>query len=426
MHNVDVYGFGERLTLESFDNSALDLMVAEGRNSIVELVSAANSMEALADGLESTGVSRQDAITLESISPGLLPENYPVNSFTLVPSPTNLRIALESIDSFRNLSIANVLKAVYRFLSTIVNWVATHVKKLFTVSNKDGQRVVANISATVTSASSIITQTSKRVDAATEDQYAKSLEKAKLTISDAFNHLTRRLVTEPGAVGAILALRNELHTVYAKMDTITEKFILAVEASQTESRYSEAANMLTDLAGLNIDSLVDVTPLANVLDVTKQVPKLKGAEQVKALRDLCAKLSGKISSWDVKTADTIQGMFGLCGRLDELLEALDDPLVGHDVPKVADFSNKGKGAPKEIAQPLTDAGTKLTEAFVVAQDCVAIFVALFTEVMSLTQVSWDASKQLMGAVATKAKTNKDVKELVETIEANLKKSLKRA
>ena len=426
MPNPDIYGFGNRLSVESFDNSPIDLMVAEGRNSIEELISAANSMEAIAVDVRDNGISRQDAITLESISPGLLPDRFPVNSFTMVPSPTNLKVALESIDAFRNLSLANLLKAVYRFLANIADWIVTQVKKLFTTTSKDGQRVLANAQATVQAADNIVTQTSKRVDPATEDQYNKALEKAKLTISDAFNHLTRRLINEPGTIGAIEGLRAELHTVYAKMDTITEKFILAIEASQTESRYSEAAGMLSDLASLNVDTLVDVSPLAMVLDVTKQVPKIKGAEQVKALRDLCSKLSGKVSSWDVKTSDTVQGMLSLCTRLDVLLDCLDDPLIGHDVPKVLDFTNKGKGAPAEIVQPLANAGQTMTEAFGVAQNCVGIFVMLFNEIMSLTQVTWDASKQLMGAVAMKAKTNKDVKEMVETIEAHLKQSLQRA
>lgn len=426
MPKEDVYGFGDRLSLEAFDMSAIDMANAEGRSSIEDLVAAANSMEALSESIHTNGVSRQDAVTLESIAPTILPTTTPVNSFTLYPTATNLKVALEAIDSWRNLNIANLLKAVYKFLADIVSWIIAQFKKLFNKTHTEGPRVIANIQATTSAASSVMTQTGNNVNADTSKQYDKALEKAKLTVSDAFNHLTRRLVNEPGTIAALNNLRAQLHTAYAKLDTVTEKFSTALEACQSESRYDEAAAMLSDLAALNPDTLVNVDDLAMVLDVTKQVPKLTGAKQITALRDLCKKLSGKTSSWDVKNSDTVQAIDGLCGRLVQLVDVLADPMIGSEIPEVHDFTTKARGAPDKIAQPLMDASRKLSDAFVVTQDCVAIFIMLYTEVMSLIQATWDASKILMGAVSTAAKRNKDVKDMVEAIEANLKATLKKA
>lgn len=426
MPKEDVYGFGDRLALEAFDTTTIDMMAAEGRSSIEDLVSAANSMEALSESIQANGVSRQDAVTLESIAPTILPVHIPVNSFTLYPTATNLKVALEAIDSWKNLNIMNLLKAVYKFLTDVVTWIINQFKKLFGKNQTEGPRVLENTRQTVTAASNIMTQTSTKVDANTVKDFDKALEKAKLTVSDKFNHLTRRLVNEPGTVSVLNNLRNQLHTAYAKLDTVSEKFAKAIEACGNESRYDEAVAMLNDLGALNPDTLVDTTELAILLDVTKQVPKLTGAKQITALRDLCQKLVGKHSSWDVKNSDTVQALTGLTERLDQLVEAIVDPLLGDSVPEVHDFTSKAKGAPDKIAQPLMDASRKLGDSFVVAQDCLAIFSILHTQILSLVEGAWDASKILMGSVATAAKRNKEVKELVESIETSLKATLKKA
>jgi len=429
MHNTDPYGFGTVLSLEAFDTTGLDLTRADDANAISELVSAANSMEELSETLlTNQAVSRNDAVTMESIAPGILPTRAPVNSFTLHPTATNLKVALEAIGNWRNLNIANMLKAIYKFVANVISWVINKIKSLFGKGSdpKDGKRVVDNLRLTVTAADDIITQTSPNVDAKSIAKYNEALEKAKLKVSDHFNHLVRDLVNSPGTISALNNLRSNIHTAYAKVDTLSNKFTIALDLCKAEGTYQEANNLLSDLAAFKPETLVDLKELAMVIDITKRSAQLKGDEQAKALRELCGRQSAKRSSWDVKTQDTVQAFHLLADRVVALLDAVDDPQIGTDIPEVKDFSEKAKGAPDAISSSLINASDVMTRGFEVMQDVVAVLVAIYQELMSLVQVMWDAAKFLMGAVATTAKQTSEVKETVASIEARLKTALKKA
>jgi hypothetical protein len=116
----------------------------------------------------------------------------------------------------------------------------------------------------------------------------------------------------------------------------------------------------------------------------------------------------------------------LATRLADLFEVLDDPIIGDEVPTVKDFSGRAKDAPSDLTPALETAGTKITEAFEVTRDTVAIFVLIAREVLNITQITWDASKKVMGEIATKAKQTSEVKDMVTNIETNLKAALKKA
>lgn len=82
---------------------------------------------ALADSLFDLGmemfttgkVSREMAMSLESISPDLIDERFPVNSYTLKPSRTNLSVAMESALSGRNILIGGIIGGILLLLVKI-------------------------------------------------------------------------------------------------------------------------------------------------------------------------------------------------------------------------------------------------------------------------------------------------------------------
>lgn len=427
MHKQDPYGFGDVLSMESFDSGSLSGATSEEANSIQELIASANTLRDIgANIVESNGVSQQDALAMESIYPGILPARAPVGSFTKQPTQTNFAVALEALGAWSNFNIANLLKAVYRFLANIIAWIVNQVKNLFG-NTKDGARVAKNITATVTAADTIVSSTSTYVPVDTSKAYEKALEKAKLQVSDGFNHLLKRLVTEDGAITAINTIRSQLHTAYAKLDTLTNKYAHALEiCGKGQIHYAEANGLFSDLGSLNVDTLIDLSVAVGFFDQTRQLGTLSGVKQVAALRDHCLKLSKKQSSWDVKTTDTLSAFSILATRLSDLFEVLDDPIIGDEVPTVKDFSGRAKDAPSDLTPALETAGTKITEAFEVTRDTVAIFVLIAREVLNITQITWDASKKVMGEIATKAKQTSEVKDMVTNIETNLKSALKKA
>lgn len=428
MHNTDPYGFGGKLSLEAFDMTGVDLQRADDASTVQDLITSANAMEEISTTItQSRAISRQDAVAMESIAPGILPTTAPVRAFTLQPTPTNLKIALEAISDWRNMSVSNVLKAVWKFIMNCLRWVRDKIKGIFGgATPTDGKRVVENARLTMTAVDDIINQVGPSVDPKDAEQFTQAMEKAKLKISDHFNHLLRDLVNSPGTVSAINNLRSNIHTAYGKMDTLSSKFAIALDLSKAEATYADAANMLSDVASFKPATLVDLSQIAGLVDISKRTVKLDGDEQAKSLRELCDRQRKKRSSWDVKTQDTLQSFLLLAERAVDLLDAVDDAAIGTDIPDVVDFSDKAKNAPQPIAQPLMDASAVMTHGFEVMQDTISVFVYIYEELISLVQVMWDTAKSLMGSVATTAKKNSEVKDVVANIEARLKASLKKA
>lgn len=83
------------------------------------------SCNALSDVAEAAkyGASRELAMTLESIAPGVLPERYPVNSFTVIPSGTNLKVTYEAIGGGKLAAAAAIIAAIFAALYKLAKWV---------------------------------------------------------------------------------------------------------------------------------------------------------------------------------------------------------------------------------------------------------------------------------------------------------------
>ena len=73
----------------------------------------ADSLFDLSMEMFTTGkVSRGMAMSLESISSDLIDERYPINSYTLKPSRTNLNVAMEAALSGRNILIGGIIGGI--------------------------------------------------------------------------------------------------------------------------------------------------------------------------------------------------------------------------------------------------------------------------------------------------------------------------
>ena len=80
----------------------------------------ADSLFDLSMEMFTTGkVSRGMAMSLESISSDLIDERYPINSYTLKPSRTNLNVAMEAAMSGRNILIGGIIGGILLLLVKI-------------------------------------------------------------------------------------------------------------------------------------------------------------------------------------------------------------------------------------------------------------------------------------------------------------------
>lgn len=425
MQNNDIYGFSDTISMESFDNMG-SFETLDASTSLNDLIVTANQIQGIRDSILSDGVSKTDAMALESLNPGFFPQYVPMHSFTQMRSHTNLTVTLESIKSWTTMSIANMVKALYRFLMSCVTWIKNAIKGLFG-TGKDAKRVIANTEATVKATDEIVTQTRGATDAKTDESFHKSKEKAKLLISDHYTQLMRRMVSDKGTENMVRHLRSQLHTAYAKLDVLTEKYVRALEiSSKGEINYQEANSIFADLASFNPGSLLDLDVELSYFELKQKFSHVSGDDLVQSLWDALKQQNMKRASWEVKTSDVIAGMLNLTSRLEELSDGILDPELDTTIPNVIDFSSKVRGAPEGITPNLALASQRLTEGFTVAQHGIGIYVEMLKAFITLTDLGWKASKSLMGDIATKAKTDcKDHVAVIKDIEQRLKTTLQK-
>lgn len=99
-------------------------MVSEAEQSLISLEDVLNSLsEIREDVIASNSICKTQAASMESVCPGILPRTAPVNSFTAIPSATNLKIALEEIDKKKAGIVAAIVIAVGAFLYKLWRWI---------------------------------------------------------------------------------------------------------------------------------------------------------------------------------------------------------------------------------------------------------------------------------------------------------------
>ena len=112
----------QRETEAEFDSLCEDVYYAIKEFGLEEQQGEALAASLFDLGMEmfTTGkVSRQMAMSLESISPDLINDRYPINSYTLHPSRTNLSVAMEAAFNGRNVLIGGLVAGMLLLLVKI-------------------------------------------------------------------------------------------------------------------------------------------------------------------------------------------------------------------------------------------------------------------------------------------------------------------
>lgn len=80
--------------------------------------------DAIQSHLKETGlVSRQDVLSLESLCPEAISPRYPVNSYTMAPTTTNLSIAMEDASTGKILTFGAVVVAIIAAGIKLIKWI---------------------------------------------------------------------------------------------------------------------------------------------------------------------------------------------------------------------------------------------------------------------------------------------------------------
>lgn len=100
-------------------------MVDEAEQSVASLEDVLAGLSEIGDQVAAdNAICKTQAVALESVCPGILPRFAAVNSFTQIPSTTNLKIALEEIDKKKAGIIAAIVIAAGAFLYKLWKWIS--------------------------------------------------------------------------------------------------------------------------------------------------------------------------------------------------------------------------------------------------------------------------------------------------------------
>lgn len=120
------------LTLEEIAKAIDDavevspLSVAEEQERKTQLANYESTVSTIAEletAVNTEGASRETALVLESLVEGVLPERYPVASFTQLPSKTNYKVALEAISGGKIAAAAALIAAIIAGIYKLVKWI---------------------------------------------------------------------------------------------------------------------------------------------------------------------------------------------------------------------------------------------------------------------------------------------------------------
>lgn len=73
------------------------------------------------------GISQNDVIQVESISPGLLKSVRPLNMYSAIPTPIGLEVSLESIGKEINKAIKQIIQTLIGYVKRFVAWIVRHL-----------------------------------------------------------------------------------------------------------------------------------------------------------------------------------------------------------------------------------------------------------------------------------------------------------
>lgn len=207
-------------------------MNSEAEQSITSLEDVLAGLAEIGDEVAGEGViCKTQAVALESISPGILPRYASVNSFTQIPSTTNLKVALEEIDKKKVGIIAAIVLAAGTFLYKLWKWISgksEDTDKAFTgIADKSEQ--VAQAEATFKEATHELQQ--KGVDIhAIEAEVRKDehVQKEMFMVSEHYTETVHLFMTNPdksfGALNKMIGALSNCPTVIKHMEEILHSY----------------------------------------------------------------------------------------------------------------------------------------------------------------------------------------------------------
>jgi hypothetical protein len=203
-------------------------MVDEAEQSIISLEDVLNGLSEISNEVSGEGViCKTQAVALESIAPGTLPRHAPINSFTQIPSKTNLKVALEEIDKKKVGIIAAIVLAAGTFLYKLWKWISgksEDTDKAFT-GIADKSELVAKAEATFKEATHELQQ--KGVDihaveaAVRKDEH---VQKELFMVSEHYTETVHLFITNPdksfGALNKMIGALSNCPMIIKDMEAI--------------------------------------------------------------------------------------------------------------------------------------------------------------------------------------------------------------
>lgn len=191
------------------------------------------------------GVNKTIAVAIESIKPGLLSEQTPVNSFTADTSKTNLQITVEGIIS----GIAATIKFIMKTISNIIGKIIDYIRKLFhrfKAKQKFNQEVVRKSKVLANEIYDLKTRLSAKDHLIYQNVFTETAAEANAELGSMHNDLFKELVLGNKLRSTMLAVGGDF---FKYVDGVNSKFTIlekvAGNAKNTET--DEANNLLSDV-----------------------------------------------------------------------------------------------------------------------------------------------------------------------------------
>lgn len=438
LEHDDVFGFpSTRYSLESFETGTSGAEWEDHNQGINNLVDSANAINAIRLSLlENNTVSRQTAVSIESISPGILPEHAPVASYTLAETGANLTITVESILDWSKKTLVDIIRRLGEFFAMAGKWLVKKGKELWdwltgcTRVAENAEKTFAatqDILAIVNENGGFEESNQKKIDAATT--------KARLAVAETYTLFTSLLAenSDNRATVGLESLRDLIPLVTSKIATMMDQYAAGITQSMTSAGLGEANSIISRIADFKPDTLVEFKPFIDLLNIHHPNTDVgvSGEQLVNECVLVIKQLNSKHVTLPITASDPdIIGSF-LC--MTTQYTKVTDSLLGQgqsydakevDIPKLA-VSGSLKNAPDEIAGVVGAGASVLNECVEVLRALMILRATVVGIVQRVVASLWNAAKTLMAEYSMVAKAQ-GFRDAVSDIEKRLRGSLVRA
>ena len=284
----------------------------------------ADSLFDLSMEMFTTGkVSRGMAMSLESISSDLIDERFPINSYTLKPSRTNLNVAMEAAMSGRNILIGGIIGGILLLLV-----------KIFSKLGETGASTGATGSAIADSGKALnkageaaeelnkIPTVAKRInELMKEDVYINQMEKYKRHYSKAMDVLIHNQTGDK----YVKAMELVINTIPIK----SGRGGLNAVQKQIAEAFEDCLN-ITEYITANPEDIFRRDPVAQQWDSIQKSIQLKEVDRVIGqVLDFC-----RLGGVDVTGDFSLEKMFADIGDTSDD-EVVKEPDLGHPIFKLS-------------------------------------------------------------------------------------------